>query len=406
MNFLRRQPFEFFDDLFVGEFQRLFYGHTLYHFGSGRRRGDCRRAAEGLEFGVGYNIVIDFQSYLHYVSAGGVADLAESVVIFYFAYDLSDKISAMTDWQSIALNSAETNKKINQAAKKPIKKSWSFTFAAIAAVLVMAIVLPVTLNNKTAPVVAKADYEVIIDVNPTIKLTVNGNNDKVKSQGGMNKDGVEFLYGDNYVGQPINDATKKICDKLQSYGFISVDRPVSVLAQTVDKHGVLSEKQSNIASIIDSVLYGKIESVRFIDDDMLEEIEKNYNEIKGQIDGYVQEIIRLLKGRLKPLIEQKIADIDNLIALFKEKYDDDERVSLDMATMFKVVEFSRKYDYELEFDLVKTKGKYINEFIEDLTDLKEELAECLEEIDEDSDDDYGEILADLIEMAKESIFNN
>ena len=71
--------------------------------------------------------------------------------------DLSDKISAMTDWQSIALNSVETNKKINQAAKKPIKKSWSFAFAAIAAVLVMAIVLPVTLNNKTAPVVAKAD---------------------------------------------------------------------------------------------------------------------------------------------------------------------------------------------------------------------------------------------------------
>ena len=78
--------------------------------------------------------------------------------------DLSDKISAMTDWQSIALNSVETNKKINQAAKKPIKKSWSFAFAAIAAVLVMAIVLPVTLNNKTAPVVAKADYEVVIEV--------------------------------------------------------------------------------------------------------------------------------------------------------------------------------------------------------------------------------------------------
>ena len=95
-----------------------------------------------------------------------------------------------------------------------------------------------------------------------------------------------------------------------------------------------------------------------------------------------------------------------MVALFKEKYDDDERVSLDTATMIKVVEFSRKYDYELEFNLVKTKGKYINEFIEDLTDLKEELAECLEEIDEDSDDDYGEILADLIEMAKESIFNN
>lgn len=37
--------------------------------------------------------------------------------------DLSDKISAMTDWQSIALNSVETNKKINQAVKKPIKKS-------------------------------------------------------------------------------------------------------------------------------------------------------------------------------------------------------------------------------------------------------------------------------------------
>ena len=40
--------------------------------------------------------------------------------------DLSDKISAVTDWQSIALkNSVETNKKINQAAKKPITKSSS-----------------------------------------------------------------------------------------------------------------------------------------------------------------------------------------------------------------------------------------------------------------------------------------
>lgn len=341
--------------------------------------------------------------------------------------DLSDKISAMTDWQSIALNSAETNKKINQAAKKPIKKSWSFAFAAIAAVLVMAIVLPVTLNNKTAPVVAKADYEVVIEVKPStnstintftasyasaadaypaMKFTVNGNNDKVITHYGLNEDGVDFLFGDKYSEQTIDAATKTVCDKLKNYNIVNGTKILRVTAYSSDSktHKVLENKRSHIASKIQNLLSGDIGSVTYIDDDLIDEIEDTFNgdEFKNQI----KELIKTLKGKLKPLIEQKIADIENLIALFKEKYDDDERVSLDMATMFKVVEFSRKYDYELEFDLVKTKGKYINEFIEDLTDLKEELAECLEEIDEDSDDDYGEILADLIEMAKESIFNN
>ena len=341
--------------------------------------------------------------------------------------DLSDKISAMTDWQSIALNSVETNKKINQAVKKPIKKSWSFAFAAIAAVLVMAIVLPVTLNNKTAPVVAKADYEVVIEVkpstnstintiaasyataadaNPAMKFKVDGNSDTVRKHYGLNEDGVEFLFGDNYSGQSIDAATKTVCDKLKNYNIVNGTKILRVTAYSSDSktHKVLENKRLHIASKIQNLLSGDIGSVTYIDDDLIDEIEDTFNgdEFKNQI----KELIKTLKGKLKPLIEQKIADIENLIALFKEKYDDDERVSLDTATMIKVVEFSRKYDYELEFNLVKTKGKYINEFIEDLTDLKEELAECLEEIDEDSDDDYGEILADLIEMAKESIFNN
>lgn len=340
--------------------------------------------------------------------------------------DLSDKISAMTDWQSIALNSDETNKKINQAAKKPIKKSWSFAFAAIAAVLVMAIVLPVTLNNKTAPVVAKADYEVVIEVkpstnstintieasyataadaNPAMKFTVNGNNDKVREQYGLNEDGVEFLFGDNYNEQTIDAATKTVCDKLKNYNIVNGTKILRVTAYSSDSktHKVLENKRLHIASKIQNLLSGDIGSVIYIDDDLIDEIEDTFNgdEFRNQI----KELIKTLKGKLKPLIEQKIADIDNLIALFKEKYDDDERVYLDYATIQKMNEFSYKYNYEFEISIFP-KGKKMNELLDDLNELKEDLAECLEDIDEDSDDDYGDILADLIEMAKESIFNN
>lgn len=338
--------------------------------------------------------------------------------------DLSDKISAMTDWQSIALNSAETNKKINQAAKKPIKKSWSFAFAAIAAVLVMAIVLPVTLNNKTAPVVAKADYEVVIEVkpstnstintiaasyataadaNPAMKFKVDGNSDTVRKHYGLNEDGVEFLFGDNYTGQTIDAATKTVCDKLKNYNIVNGTKILRVTAYSSDSktHKVLENKRLHIASKIQNLLSGNIGSVIYIDDDLIDEIEDWGDDLP--ID--MAQIITKLKGQLRDLVNKKIGAINELLASFNQKYEDNEIVSIE--DMNKINKFCSDYKFDLKF--IPITGKLINEFCEDLKDLEEDLEKCLDEIDEideDSDDDYGEILADLIEMAKESIFNN
>lgn len=338
--------------------------------------------------------------------------------------DLSDKISAMTDWQSIALNSVETNKKINQAVKKPIKKSWSFAFAAIAAVLVMAIVLPVTLNNKTAPVVAKADYEVVIEVkpstnstintiaasyataadaNPAMKFKVDGNSDTVRKHYGLNEDGVEFLFGDNYTGQTIDAATKTVCDKLKNYNIVNGTKILRVTAYSSDSktHKVLENKRLHIASKIQNLLSGNIGSVIYIDDDLIDEIEDWGDDLP--ID--MAQIITKLKGQLRDLVNKKIGAINELLASFNQKYEDNEIVSIE--DMNKINKFCSDYKFDLKF--IPITGKLINEFCEDLKDLKDDLDECLDEIDEideDSDDDYGEILADLIEMAKESIFNN
>ncbi len=338
--------------------------------------------------------------------------------------DLSDKISAMTDWQSIALNSVETNKKINQAVKKPIKKSWSFAFAAIAAVLVMAIVLPVTLNNKTAPVVAKADYEVVIEVkpstnstintiaasyataadaNPAMKFKVDGNSDTVRKHYGLNEDGVEFLFGDNYTGQTIDAATKTVCDKLKNYNIVNGTKILRVTAYSSDSktHKVLENKRLHIASKIQNLLSGNIGSVIYIDDDLIDEIEDWGDDLP--ID--MPQIITKLKGQLRDLVNKKIGAINELLASFNQKYEDNEIVSIE--DMKKINKFCSDYKFDLKF--IPITGKLINEFCEDLKDLEEDLEKCLDEIDEideDSDDDYGEILADLIEMAKESIFNN
>ena len=338
--------------------------------------------------------------------------------------DLSDKISAMADWQSIALKNAETNKKVNHTAKKPIKKSWSFAFAAIAAVLVLAIVLPVTLNNKTAPVVAKADYEVIIDVkpstnstintiaasyataadaNPAMKFKVDGNNDKVREQYGLNEDGVEFLFGDKYSGQTIDLVTETICKKLRNYNIVNGTKILRVTAYSSDSktHKVLENKRSHIASKIQNLLSGDIGSVIYIDDDLIDEIEDWGDDLLNNM----AQIITKLKGQLRDLVNKKIGAINELLTLFNQKYEDNEFVSIE--DMNKINTFCSDYKFDLKF--IPFTGKLINEFCEDLEDLKENLEECLDEIDEideDSDDDYGDILADLIEMAKESIFNN
>lgn len=310
--------------------------------------------------------------------------------------DLSEKISAMTDWQSIALNSAETNKKINQA-KKPIKKSWSFAFAAIAAVLVMAIVLPLSLKTgKPSQIPNIATYEVVFSVNPAVKFTVD-KNDKVVKKTGLNDDGVKFLYGTNYEGKSIDEVTEMLCNEFNSLGFFINNKVVNISAYSIVDHEKLNDKQSEISKKIREVLSGEIE-VSFMDDDVLDDFLK-YNP-QETINSFIEE----LKNELRPLITEKIEKIDAILSALEQSYKKYEIVKLDDKITELISEYCAKYKFTLNFNPQFTTGKKINDFKEDLKDLKEELEECLEELDEKIDDDYDDILEDLFEIIKEGIF--
>lgn len=310
--------------------------------------------------------------------------------------DLSEKISAMTDWQSIALNSAETNKKINQA-KKPIKKSWSFAFAAIAAVLVMAIVLPLSLKTgKPSQIPNIATYEVVFSVNPAVKFTVD-KNDKVVKKTGLNDDGVKFLYGTNYEGKSIDEVTEMLCNEFNSLGFFINNKVVNISAYSIVDHEKLNDKQSEISKKIREVLSGEIE-VSFMDDDVLDDFLK-YNP-QETINSFIEE----LKNELRPLITEKIEKIDAILSALEQSYKKYEIVKLDDKITELISEYCAKYKFTLNFNPQFTTGKKINDFKEDLKYLKEELEECLEELDEKIDDDYDDILEDLFEIIKEGIF--
>ena len=236
-----------------------------------------------------------------------------------------------------------------------------------------------------------------------MKFKVDGNSDTVRKHYGLNEDGVEFLFGDNYTGQTIDAATKTVCDKLKNYNIVNGTKILRVTAYSSDSktHKVLENKRLHIASKIQNLLSGNIGSVIYIDDDLIDEIEDWGDDLP--ID--MAQIITKLKGQLRDLVNKKIGAINELLASFNQKYEDNEIVSIE--DMNKINKFCSDYKFDLKF--IPITGKLINEFCEDLKDLEEDLEKCLDEIDEideDSDDDYGEILADLIEMAKESIFNN
>lgn len=311
--------------------------------------------------------------------------------------DLSEKISAMTDWQSIAAENAKAKNADNATPRKVFKKRYAFGFAAFAAMLVMAIVLPLSLKmGKPSQILNIATYEVVFSVNPAVKFTVD-KNDKVVEKTGLNDDGVKFLYGTNYEGKSIDEVTEMLCNEFNALGFFTNNKVVNISAYSIADHVKLKDKQFEISDKIKEVLSGDIE-VSFMDDDVLDAFLK-YNP-QETINGFIEE----LKNELRPLITEKIEKIDAILSALEQSYKKYEIVKLDDTITELISEYCSKYKFALNFNPQFTTGKKINDFKEDLEDLKEELEECLEELDEKIDDDYDDILEDLFEIIKEGIF--
>lgn len=316
------------------------------------------------------------------------------------APDLSEKIEDKVDWNAVKSANGKTEKggKFGFGGQKKRLAFMSFALCA----LVLLIALPVVIFTG-APTDAKAEwYDIVLDVNPRIALTVDGEN-KVVSQSALNEDGVIFLYNKSFVGVDAEQAVQNVMLEMQKLGLLK-NNCVRISALSHETKKINEEKQSLAEKAVNSVL--DVNTV-FLSDDELEKIEDYYE--KHGVAESEKTLITEFRNKVAELVRTKISDIDSILAKLDgySKKSNEEIKDFPDELRKEIADFCAKYGTKLDFDVNgNIRYKDIKDFTEDLEDSKEELEEGLEDIEESAEDgDFGEMLADLIELVKEEIFS-
>ena len=313
------------------------------------------------------------------------------------APDLSKKISDGVDWNVVKTSAEKDKKKFNFGGFKN-----RFALVSACLLVLFAIVALPLILHVSAPVETIAEgYDIVLDVNPRIKLSVD-EKDKVVSQCALNEDGVVFLYGKNFVGNTADEAVQNIMKEMQKLGLLK-DNFVRISALSHKTKEINEEKQSHTEKIINSLF--DVNTV-FLSDDELDKIEDYYE--KHGVSEKEKTLISELMEKVVKLIGEKISDINALA----EKLGGYSKKSDEIIPSFpddlreEISRFCAKYGTKLEFDVNgEIKYKHIRDLKKDLEEQKEELEEGLEDIDEASDDgDFGELMEELVELVKEEIF--
>ena len=319
--------------------------------------------------------------------------------------DLTDKIVGEVEWERIAEKTAAVSA---AQRRKTRKKYFSIGMAFASIAIVFAILLPVVIKKPDSGVTtASAAYEVVISVNPAVKLTVD-QNDKVVAQSALNADGVYFLYGCNYTGKRIDEATRAICADLKNLKFMTDGALIQITAFNKETHKTEESKQKDIMSAVmtylDEASLGGV-NTKFLNDDDLELIEEKYKTDK--IAEYAKSQLQILKKRLIAEVKKKIENIDELLKGLNACDLSGKTVNLDVTLFTQLTEFSAKYNFKLKvYAPILVKSETVKDLIEDLDECKEDLLESLEDIEESDGDDFGESLSNLLEIMKEQLFNS
>ena len=318
--------------------------------------------------------------------------------------DLTDKIVGEVEWERIAEKTAAVSA---AQRRKTRKKYFSIGMAFASIAIVFAILLPVVIRKPDSGVTtASAAYEVVISVNPAVKLTVD-KNDKVVAQSALNADGVYFLYGCNYTGKRIDEATRAICADLKNLKFMTDGALIQITAFNKETHKTEESKQKDIMSAVmtylDEASLGGV-NTKFLNDDDLELIEEKYKTDK--IAEYAKSQLQILKNRLIAEVNKKIQNIDELLKGLNACDLSGDTVNLDVTLFTQLKVFSAKYNFDLEIPLPFVKSETVKDLIEDLDECKEDLLESLEDIEDSDGDDFGESLSNLLEIMKEQLFNS
>lgn len=309
---------------------------------------------------------------------------------------------------------SQFKKKNAPAAKSSNGFKWATAVLSVALIAMIAVLAPIIAktskpgkSGKTPGVSYASDYVVFIDVNPSVRLDVSGG-DVVTAQKGMNKDGVVLLYQENLVGKNIDEAATYLIEKMDEAGLVKDKGKVRISVADKKTGKRIDEKQRHAVDVVNNLFRNKNKDVSAMilsdkDIDAIEDYYDNYN-----VGEYEKQMIEEFKAKLLLAIDKKIGRIDELLNNILKPWEKDERKvkKLDQNDAEKAaLEAIKVYCADYKVNYYEVANDEIAEFYEDLVDKRKDLLKCIKEINNpDSDDSYGEILSDLLEIVKEELF--
>jgi len=317
--------------------------------------------------------------------------------------DVREKIKKDVDFSQF--------EKTAPAAKSSNGFKWATAILSVALVAMIATLAPIIAKTsktdkpgQTPSVSYASDYVVFIDVNPSVRLDVSGS-DVVTAQKGMNKDGVVLLYQENLVGKNIDAATTYLIEKMDEAGLVKGEVRISVADKKTGKR--IDEKQRHAVQVVNNLFQNKNKDISalILSDKEIDDIEDYYD--NNNVGQYEIDMIEEFKEKLIVAINEKISRIDELVKMVEPYKTDLRKVKkLDKNDAEKaLLEAIKVYCADYKVNFYEVANDEIAEFYEDLLDKKEDLLECIDEINNpDGDDTYGEILSDLLEIVKEELF--
>lgn len=308
---------------------------------------------------------------------------------------------------------SQFEKKNAPAAKSSNGFKWATAVLSVALIAMIAVLAPIIAKTskpdkpgKTPGVSYASDYVVFIDVNPSVRLDVSGS-DVVTAQQGMNKDGMILLYKEDLVGKNIDEAATYLIEKMDEAGLVT-DKGVGISVADKKTGKRIDEKERHAKEVVNTLFRNKNKDVSamILSDDDIKKIEDYYDNNNA---AEYKEMVDAFRIKLKEAINTKIGRIESILGMLdKEGLSESERKvkKLDQSDAEKAaLEAIKVYCADYKVNYHEVANDEIAEFYDDLLDKKKDLLECIKEINEnDDDDDYGDILADLLEIVKEELF--
>lgn len=300
---------------------------------------------------------------------------------------------------------SQFEKKNAPAAKSSNGFKWATAVLSVALIAMIAVLAPI-IAKTPKPKSYASDYVVFIDVNPSVRLDVSGG-DVVTAQKGMNKDGVVLLYQENLVGKNIDEAATYLIEKMDEAGLVKDKGKVRISVADKKTGKRIDEKQRHALEVVNNLFKNKNKDVSamILSDKEIDAIEDYYE--NNNVGEYEMQMIEEFKAKLLLAIDKKIGRIDELLNILKPWEKDERKVkNLDQNDAEKAaLEAIKVYCADYKVNYHEVANDEIAEFYEDLVEKREDLLECIDDINNpDGDDSYGEILSDLLEIVKEELF--